>query len=139
MWEWFTTKPWVDGGEARFIGSVLTPWPSWMIADHPSAGRAPSHAVQEFLDTLSKYVCDFDSEEKRATADVEFIKEKFNYPEEDIKAWLNTVRYPTNCRNISVKVIKETLDILEKAGFVEPSGEFDIHRFVNTEISILVD
>lgn len=56
-----------------------------MIAAHPSAGRAPSHAVQEFLDTLSKYVCDFDSEEKRATADVEFIKEKFNYPEGDIK------------------------------------------------------
>lgn len=24
LWEWFTTKPYVDSGEVRFIGSVLS-------------------------------------------------------------------------------------------------------------------
>lgn len=32
MWEWYTTKPFVDSGEVKFVGSVPTPWPSWSIA-----------------------------------------------------------------------------------------------------------
>jgi len=140
MWEWFTTKPWIDRGEARFIGSVLTPWPSWLIAAHPSPERASPQAVKDFLESLSKYVREFDSAENRKSADVEFIKAKFNYPEEDIKAWLETVGYPENCGTLSIKVIKDTLAVLEKAGFVESSaGEFDIGKFANTEIAKVVD
>ncbi|KAA1079233.1 hypothetical protein PGT21_004697 [Puccinia graminis f. sp. tritici] len=29
MWEWFTTKPYQDSGEVKFIGSQPTPWESW--------------------------------------------------------------------------------------------------------------
>ena len=144
MWEWFTTKPFVDAGEARFvspfpstltplpgaachwflcatfialappsphhhqstsplicrgarladlfklltnkhraqIGSVPTPWPSWLIAAHPT--RAPASALTPFLTTLSTYVRTFDSAAQRAGPDVAFIKDKFGYPEEDI-------------------------------------------------------
>ena len=53
-----------------------------MIAAHPT--RAPSELVKPFLSTLTTYVTAFDSEEKRAKENVEFIKEKFGYPEEDI-------------------------------------------------------
>jgi hypothetical protein len=70
------------------IGSVPTPWPSWLIAAHPSAERAPVEAVQHFLANLTTYVRRFDSEESRAAEDVDFITEKFGYPEEDIKARL---------------------------------------------------
>jgi hypothetical protein len=84
MWEWFTTKPFVDAGEVRFIGSVPTPWPSWLIAAHPSQDRAPSDKLNAFLQALSKYVVAFDTPETRAGPNVQFIKEKFGYPEEDI-------------------------------------------------------
>ena len=53
-----------------------------MIAAHPT--RAPSELVKPCLSTLTTYVTAFDSEEKRAKENVEFIKEKFGYPEEDI-------------------------------------------------------
>ncbi|THH28483.1 hypothetical protein EUX98_g5710 [Antrodiella citrinella] len=128
MWEWFTTKPFVDAGEARFIGSVPTPWPSWLIAAHPT--RAATEALTKFLATLS-----FDSEESRKTANVEFIKAKFGYPEEDIRAWLKTVAYPQDCATIPISVITDTLSVLEKAGFVKsPEGGFDVHHFVNTDV-----
>ncbi|KAF8589809.1 periplasmic binding protein-like II [Ramaria rubella] len=140
MWEWFTTKPWVDRGEARFIGSVPTPWPSWLIAAHPSPERAPPAAVRAFLTTLSEYVRAFNSSEKRAGANIEFIKEKFNYPEEDIKAWLETVGYPTDCGTLSVKVIVDTLNVLEKAGVVQkPANGFKVEDFINSNITSLVD
>lgn len=67
------------------IGSVLTPWPSWLIAAHSLDERAPPEAVRAFLSSLSGYVRSFDSQEKRAVEDVEFIKQRFSYQEEDIK------------------------------------------------------
>ncbi|KAI0787622.1 periplasmic binding protein-like II [Fomes fomentarius] len=136
MWEWFTTKPFVDAGEARFIGSVPTPWPSWLIAAHPT--RAPAEALTPFLATLSTYVRAFHAEENRAGPDVDFIKDKFGYPEGDIKAWLKTVGYPQDCAAIPRQVITETLNVLLKAGFVQsPEGGFDVAQFVNTDITTL--
>ncbi|TBU42376.1 periplasmic binding protein-like II [Dichomitus squalens] len=133
MWEWFTTKPFVDAGEARFIGSVPTPWPSWLIAAHPE--RAPADSLREFLGTLSTYVREFNSRENRAGPDVQFISEKFGYPEEDILAWLKTVGYPEDCAAIPRKVITETLDVLLEAGFVHaPEGGFQVEQFVDTEL-----
>jgi hypothetical protein len=65
------------------IGDVPTPWPSWLIAAHPTRTRASD--VTQFLKSLSGYVWSFSSPEQRAGPSVEFIKEKFGYPEEDVK------------------------------------------------------
>ncbi|KAJ3515487.1 hypothetical protein NLJ89_g1719 [Agrocybe chaxingu] len=137
MWEWFTTKPFVDAGEARFIGSVPTPWPSWLIAAHPERARA--EAVRAFLDGLTGYVNDFDSEECRVAKNVAFIEDKFGYPKEDIQAWLKTVRYPPSCSEIPTEVITNTLSVLEKAGVVKkPEGGFSVDIFVNSDIVNLI-
>ncbi|KAK7463504.1 hypothetical protein VKT23_006852 [Stygiomarasmius scandens] len=136
MWEWFTTKPWLDKGDVRFIGAVPTPWPSWLIAARPSAS---SDAMKEFLTTLTTYVTKFDSEESRAKKNIAFIRDKFNYKEEDIQAWLKTVKYPKDCLTIDSKVIKDTLETLEKASVVKaPAGGFKVEDFVNTEVVKLV-
>ena len=66
------------------IGSVPTPWPSWFIAAHPSADRAPTDELSSFLKTLSTYVGRFKSANNR-TSTLEFIKDKFGYQTEDIK------------------------------------------------------
>ncbi|KAH9481584.1 hypothetical protein JR316_0006111 [Psilocybe cubensis] len=133
MWEWFTTKPFVDAGEARFIGSVPTPWPSWLIAAHPE--RAKSSDAKAFLDGLTTFVNGFDSEESRSTKNVAFIEEKFGYPREDIEAWLKTVKYPQSCSEIPTTVISDTLSVLEKAGVVkQPEGGFNVDDFVNKEV-----
>jgi len=132
MWEWFTTKPYADAGEVRFIGSVPTPWPSWLIAASPT--RASPELLDTFLQTLTRYVVEFGSVDARAGKSVDFIKDKFGYPEEDIKAWLKTVAYPEKCNAIPVSVIRDTLSILEKAGVVKsPEGGFDVKLFVDSE------
>jgi len=136
MWEWFTTKPFVDAGEARFIGSVPTPWPSWLIAAHPT--RTSSEALRTFLDTLTIYVRTFDDPAQREAADVEFIKDKFGYPEEDVKAWLKTVAWSHDCGSIPTEVITNTLDVLTKTGFINsPGSGFDVAQFVNIDVAKL--
>jgi len=67
-------------------------------------------------------------------ASIEYIKEKFGYPEEDIKAWLKTVAYPEKCGAIPASVIRDTLSILEQAGVVKsPEGGFDMKLFVDRD------
>ncbi|KAG8932288.1 hypothetical protein FRC02_001359 [Tulasnella sp. 418] len=139
LWEWFTTKPSVDAGEVRFIGSVPTPWPSWHIAAHTSKQRAPTDAVIDFVATLSSYVRDFDSQESRRTKDVEYIRKNFGYPEEDINEWLKTVSYPRDCTAIDGSVIQKTLDTLKTTGVItRPPEGFIIEEFTNKEAVRLV-
>ncbi|KAJ7593329.1 periplasmic binding protein-like II [Mycena floridula] len=133
MWEWFTTKPWLDSGVVRFIGSVPTPWPSWLIAAQP---KASTEDLTRFLASLTVHVREFDSAASRASKNVQFIKDKFGYPEEDIKAWMQTVAYPEDCSTISRKVIAETLSVLGKAGVVE--GDFQVEDFIAPEVVKLV-
>lgn len=138
MWEWFTTKPFADAGEVKFIGSVPTPWPSWLIAAHPSPTRAPVDEVRAFLEGLTKYVVAFDSSDSREHANVKFIGANFGYPAEDIKAWLDTVTYPTQCLEIPHQVITDTLSVLAKAGVVKsPEEGFDVENFVETKVAKL--
>lgn len=109
-----------------------------MIAAHPSPERAPTEALKRFLGVLAEYATRFDSEEYRATRNIAFIKEKFGYPETDIQAWLQTVRYPNSCNTLSGEVIRNTLSVLEKAGVVQPpAGGFQLDQFMNTNVATL--
>jgi len=141
MWEWFTTKPWLDSGEVRFIGSVPTPWPSWLIAAHPSPERAPKEAVRSFLNSLTGYVTKFDSQESRDSTNVPFIQKTWGYPEADIKEWMSTVKYTNDCTTIPSTVLSEVLRILSTAGFItSPEGAAeDIYEiFVDTDVARIV-
>ncbi|KZV64599.1 periplasmic binding protein-like II [Peniophora sp. CONT] len=141
MWEWFTTKPWADRGEVRFIGSVPTPWPSWQIAAHISEERAPRDLLKQFLTKLSDYVRAFDAPEARKEKDVEFIKSTFGYPETDVRAWLDTVAYPKDCDKIPTTDITETVAVLVKAGVVKPLPNGEAHSaeaFIDAKVTSLI-
>ncbi|KAG1823931.1 uncharacterized protein BJ212DRAFT_1444820 [Suillus subaureus] len=137
MWEWFTTKPFADAGECRFIGQVPTPWPSWLIAAHPTRGEPA--AVRTFLNNLSRHVRAFASAEARAGPSVKFVMDTFGYPETDVKEWLDAVEYPEDCSTIPWNVITDTLGVLQQAGVVAPSeGAVKRDQFVNLDVVTLV-
>jgi len=133
MWEWFTTKPYSDTKEVRFIGNIHTPWPSWMITATPNSD---TKKLKTFLSRLSTSVCNFDSEESRRGSNIDFIKKTLGYPEADIKAWLETVRYPNDCSEIKQSVITDTLGVLELTGLItKPDGGWNLDDFVDKSIA----
>ncbi|KAH7106412.1 hypothetical protein BKA62DRAFT_687089 [Auriculariales sp. MPI-PUGE-AT-0066] len=137
MWEWFTTKPRMDAGEVRFIGSVPTPWPSWLIAGSTDEARAPAGHLRDFLATLTRHITAFQHEKDTdAAATIAFIREHFeDQKEEDIQMWLNTVKYAKDCTAIDGKLVVDTLTTLEKAGVVErPPQGFDVLDFINKNV-----
>lgn len=138
MWEWFTTKPFADANECRFIGAVPTPWPSWLIAAHPE--RASPAELKTFLSSLTLHVSEFQKPEARAGPSVEFIKKTFGYPEEDVKAWLQTVEYTRDCTQIHSEVLSRTLSVLQQAGAVtlQDGEKIDPSEFVNRNVATLI-
>ncbi|KAF8206285.1 hypothetical protein K438DRAFT_2088772 [Mycena galopus ATCC 62051] len=123
MWEWFTTKPFVDAGEARFIGSVPTPWPSWLIAAHPT--RASPEALRSFMSSLSGYVRDFNS----APTAMDLTSRSLR------QVWVPRGRHKVDSAPASRYSYSSIFSVLEKAGVVKaPEGGFDVAHFVATDI-----
>ncbi|GAC95458.1 possible thiamine biosynthesis enzyme [Pseudozyma hubeiensis SY62] len=151
MWEWYTTKPYVDSGEVRFIGNVPTPWPSWTIAASCNTALSNSSTkLAEFLAKLQESIREFANTETRQNGQAkEWIVNHHQYKEEDVESWLKTVRWvgedmtdpegvkvPTTGQNtttqtVSSETIKETLQVLEKAGVL--NSDIDVKVFVDDE------
>jgi len=137
MWEWFTTKPYRDSDEVKFIGSVPTPWPSWMIAATPNAS---SSQLSSFLEQLSQAVQEFDRPESRQGSNIDFIIKEFGYDRQDVQSWLTTVAYPERCGEVSEGVVKKVLDTLETADVIEKRGEgWKVDQFVRSEVAQIVE
>ncbi|EST10038.1 hypothetical protein PSEUBRA_000441 [Kalmanozyma brasiliensis GHG001] len=158
MWEWYTTKPYVDSGEVRFIGSVPTPWPSWTIAASTNTLAQESEegkVLGEFLTRLQEEIRKFANPQTRKDGTAKkWIVDHHQYKEEDVESWLETVRWVgeetenptgvkvpssgqnTTTQTISASTIRETLELLEKAGVVK--ADIDVKKFVDND-SRLVD
>jgi len=136
MWEWFTTKPWLDRGEVRFIGSVPTPWPSWMIAAQtkdPSETDAFDFLVSNWLESLTRYINRFTAAD--TAIKVKYISDMFGYKERDIRGWLITVAWTLNAKDIGETTLMRTLDVLHTASVVPASYTTSITDYVNTDIA----
>lgn len=148
MWEWYTTKPFADSGEVRFIGNVPTPWPSWTIAASTNTALSPSDArskiLPQFLEKLQESIRQFTNPETRKRGEVrDFIVNHHGYKVEDVESWLETVRWAgeetknpeglkvpsmgqeTTTDSVSRATIRETLEVLEKAGVVKADAVSD--------------
>lgn len=159
MWEWYTTKPYVDSGEVRFIGNVPTPWPSWTIAASTNTALNPKDEVSSilpvFLSKLQDSIREFANPQTRESGEAKaWIVNHHNYKEEDVESWLKTVRWAgeetgnpeglkvpstgqnTTTESVSGETIRQTLEVLEKAGVVKK--DIDVGAFVDVE-SRLVD
>lgn len=56
------------------------------------------------------------------------------------QAWLKIVSWTHDCASIPAKVITDTLEVLEKTGFIKASGRggFTVDQFVNASVAKLV-
>jgi len=136
LWEWFTTKPWADSGEVKFIGSVPTPWPSWMIAAHTSPARSPPEAVKAFLAGLTDHVRTFSANE--TAVNVAFIKDRFGYKEDDIREWLTTVGFTHDTSEVEESTIVKTLGVLRQANIVPVSTSLRASDYIDEGLARLV-
>lgn len=77
-----------------------------MLAASPSADE---QQVKDFLSALGEYTTEFDSKDKRETANVTYVAKTFGQQESDVKEWLSTVAWYHDLAKVESKVVLDTL------------------------------
>jgi hypothetical protein len=117
MWEHFTSKKYYDNGEIRRIGEIYTPWSSWKIVS--SEEKMTDKSLEKMAESINCGMRHFNEHQDEA---VEYISTNLDYSAHDATAWLETVKFAENVRGVDPSVIDKTIDILGKAGVVDPSS-----------------
>jgi hypothetical protein len=141
LWEVFTTKPWFDSGELKYIGEISTPWPAFSIVSSPNfaADETSAHIYKHrFLPALSEGVQLFLRSQETLPANqqgwghqnvlgegirssgltaAERIAKDFGHKEEDARRWLQTNRYSPRM-DVNVSSLQKAAQILQQVGLV---------------------
>lgn len=117
MWEHFTSKKYYDSKEIKRVGEIYTPWSSWKIVVSTPlvVNGAVDARVEDLFSKLDKGISHFQANPEEA---VQYISTSLDYSEEDARAWLKTVRFPTATRGVSLKTVNDCIDVLQKAGML---------------------
>lgn len=113
MWEKFTTKKYFDAQEVKQIGSIATPWPSWVITSSSKVSDDQQQGVLRAINEGIKYFWDNHDES------MQLIHQELGYSLVDAEAWSKTVEYPSNVVGVDVKMVDETIRVLRKAGLMK--------------------
>lgn len=117
MWELFTTKKFYDSGNVKQIGSIKTPWPSWLVTGSPRVAEDQVLGVLRAINQGVKYF--LENHEESMT----LIHEELGYSLDDAEAWSKTVEYPHDIVGVDVGMVEETIQVLRKAGLMKDAPE----------------
>jgi sulfonate transport system substrate-binding protein len=123
MWEKFTTKPYVDGGEFARIGECVTPWPCFLVAASDAALAAQGDAIVAALRVVREEAARL----RKAPDLVAVISKMYGLAEADVAEWLGTVAWesePAVSHAMLARVMETLADVgvLERADLVPPSA-----------------
>ncbi|WP_250435927.1 substrate-binding domain-containing protein [Hanstruepera flava] len=101
LWEKFTTKPIVDDGIFKRIGTCPTPWPCFVIAASDNFLESYSNDLKTILRIINDATVGFKNLE-----DIDkMISKRYNQKLEDVQEWLSLTEWSQS--NISTDTITE--------------------------------
>lgn len=89
FWEHFTTKPYVDNGEFRWLGDFPPPWPGFVVCANRDA-LAANYAV---IDDLLARVFAQAAQIKQNPDSPALIAKRYQLQQADVRAWLAATRW----------------------------------------------
>ena len=146
MWEWFTSKRYFssefasakidcfpaaassDPGPAaadspiRPLGTIPTPWPSWMIACTPklvesaAQGGEADYRLETFFRMLDEGITHFEESHDES---VRYISGELDYSVQDAEDWMKAVKFVKGVRGVKQEVLEHVISLLNKAGVLE--------------------
>ncbi|KAI4275968.1 MAG: hypothetical protein L6R38_005776 [Xanthoria sp. 2 TBL-2021] len=117
MWEYFTSKRYYSSDTLhpiKKVGEIYTPWSSWKICARTPLIDAPE--LISFLEKVNAGIRYFEEHKEEA---VQYISTKLDYEKEDAKEWMKTVRFAKDVKGVKDSVVRETMEMLQKAGVIE--------------------
>lgn len=102
LWEKYTTKPVVDSGEWRRIGTTSPPWAPFVLASKREFARTHQEELDKVVGTINELLVEME-ESKNETLDA--IAERFGLLREDVASW-----YEQTCWDLKLSVDSEELE-----------------------------
>ena len=112
--EKFMTKPFVDNGEFRRVGDVLTPVPCFMLAASDRLAQERPDAVKAISDTIIEVVKEF----QQRPDQVQLIASRFGLEEQDVELWLSLTDWNLH-PEADREMVPTVLEALSSAGIIE--------------------
>ncbi|SCU87676.1 LAFA_0E08152g1_1 [Lachancea sp. 'fantastica'] len=124
MWEYYTSKKFLDSGEIKMLGHVSSPWPSWVVVKRVETDL---DTFKSFIKALNEGIDYFNHHKEEA---IELVQKEFGYSKEDAEGWFQTVKYHGDTGDINDLhgVVTGTLHILASANVLENKDELSIEN-----------
>lgn len=107
FWEHFTTKPYVDNGEFRWLGDFPPPWPGFVVC----ANRDSFARHFQAIDALLEQVLIRAAELKQDPNTPDMIAERYGLQADDVREWLASTRWASE-RSLDQQVLERVADAL---------------------------
>lgn len=114
FWEKFMTQPYVDQGEFRRIGEVLTPWPCFMIAAREAVIETREPELKALLQTI------FATSETlmQHPNAVEIISDRYDLKPENVAIWFGKTQWNTQLE-LPIAPFEHTISALHQAQILD--------------------
>lgn len=114
MWEKFTTKPYVDQGIFRCIGTCPTPWPCFVIAVRNDVLENEPQAVKSCLDIINAETSQF-----KSIVGIDYLlSQRYQQKLKDVQQWLSVTHWsqeqltPKQLKHIQQQLLE--LNLIDK-------------------------
>jgi len=92
IWEHYTTKPYVDNGEFRWLADIPPPWPGFVICVRQSLMDQHAKLIQQLLTQVFAEA----SQLKLSPNAASTIADRYQLPLSDIQQWLAATEWSKN-------------------------------------------
>lgn len=92
FWEHYTTKPYVDNGEFRWLGDFPPPWPGFVVCVNRDAWQAHSTLIEPLLSKVFEHALQL----KQSPDTPGLIAERYQLNARDVSEWLSTTQWATH-------------------------------------------
>jgi len=130
-WEQYMLKPSVLQKRVKYIGTIVTPWPCFMIAARDGLSK---EIIKVFLSDVIKCCHEFYIQKEIS---FELMKKRCNLPDEDLKKWVETVKFSENAITVSEEALITTQAVLVEAGVIK-SGVKNLNELIDQNIVSLI-
>lgn len=118
LWEKFTTKPYVDQGVFRSVGTVPTPWPCFVIAARTEFIEQQTETLQTILQIINANTRGF----KKIEGIDALLAKRYDQKIEDIQQWLSMTEWSEN--NLSKDQLAHVQQSLIELGLIEEASDY---------------
>ncbi|NBC58748.1 MAG: ABC transporter substrate-binding protein [Bacteroidetes bacterium] len=89
LWERYTTKPYVDNGDLKYLGNCPTPWPCFVIVSREDFYNKNTQEILQILDIINSETSKLKNDPNLPSV----LSERYQIKLEDARDWLSSTEW----------------------------------------------